>query len=171
MVADTGAGERAGWFAMYKPLLLILAFLTGVIWLIHANLLAQTTAVGVYPVSYTHLDVYKRQRYPRGGIVDSVEIGDEVERTLVHAGEHEAARAYAERGLRSPGGDPGKGSVQAPAESEQESLAEEKKTAATDIYLSYAHADQSVARELAKRLADAGLRVFLDCLLYTSRCV
>lgn len=37
-----------------------------------------------------------RRRRPRGGIVDTVEIGGEVERALVRAGEHEAARAYAE---------------------------------------------------------------------------
>jgi len=43
-VADTGAGERAGWFAMYKPLLLIFAFLIGAIWLIHVNAPIQTPA-------------------------------------------------------------------------------------------------------------------------------
>ncbi len=33
--ADTGAGEASGFFATYKPLLLILAFLIGATWLVH----------------------------------------------------------------------------------------------------------------------------------------
>ncbi|HCZ17404.1 MAG: ribonucleotide-diphosphate reductase subunit alpha [Candidatus Accumulibacter phosphatis] len=103
-----------------------------------------------------------RRRRPRGGIVDTVEIGGEVERALVRAGEHEAARAYAERGLRGLSSDRGRDPAQTPSEPEREPLAEAKKTAGTDIYLSYARADQSLARELARRLADAGLRVFLD---------
>ena len=39
--ADTGAGERAGWLAVHKPLLLIFAFLAGVTWLIHVRALAE----------------------------------------------------------------------------------------------------------------------------------
>jgi hypothetical protein len=42
--ADTGVGERAGWLALHKPLLLILVFLLGVTWLVHASALALTPA-------------------------------------------------------------------------------------------------------------------------------
>ncbi len=34
--ADTGAGDAEGFFVTYKPLLLIVGFLVGVTWLIHA---------------------------------------------------------------------------------------------------------------------------------------
>ena len=35
--ADTGAGDAEGFFATYKPLLLIVGFLAGVTWLVHAQ--------------------------------------------------------------------------------------------------------------------------------------
>jgi copper chaperone CopZ len=35
--ADVGSGEASGFFATYKPLLLILAFLLGITWLIHVQ--------------------------------------------------------------------------------------------------------------------------------------